>query len=123
VFYKNYKNISTTEDTKLLMERILKTRKTVKHYVIFNLVFMYISIIIGVFIEITNNPEVQALINGIDADGTKNVTIFYLIIVGVSILAMVLITALLLGFYYLIYGLLLKRLKANYKDLKELVTD
>jgi hypothetical protein len=105
------------------MERILKTRKTVKHYVIFNLVFMYISIIIGVFIEITNNPEVQALINGIDADGTKNVTIFYLIIVGVSILAMVLITALLLGFYYLIYGLLLKRLKANYKDLKELVTD
>jgi hypothetical protein len=36
---------------------------------------------------------------------------------------MVLITALLLGFYYLIYGLLLKRLKANYKDLKELVTD
>ena len=81
VFYKNYKNISTTEDTKLLMERILKTRKTVKHYVIFNLVFMYISIIIGVYIEITNNPEVQALINGIDADGTKNVTIFYLIIV------------------------------------------
>jgi hypothetical protein len=84
---------------------------------------MYISIIIGVYIEITNNPEVQALINGIDADGTKNLTIFYLIIVGVSILAMVLITALLLGFYYLIYGLLLKRLKANYKDLKELVTD
>jgi hypothetical protein len=123
VFYKNYKNISTTEDTKLLMERILKTRKTVKHYVIFNLVFMCISIVIGVYIEITNNPEVQALINGIEADGAKNVTIFYLIIVGVSILAIVLITALLLGFYYLIYGLLLKRLKANYKDLKELVTD
>ena len=123
VFYKNYKNISTTEDTKMLMERILKTRKTVRHYVIFNLVFVCISIVIGVYIEITNNPEVQTLINGIDADGTKNVTIFYLIIVGVSILAMVLITALLLGFYYLIYGLLLKRLKANYKDLKELVTD
>jgi hypothetical protein len=123
VFYKNYKNISTTEDTKLLMERILKTRKTVKHYVIFNLVFMYISIIIGVYIEITNNPEVQTLINGIEADGAKNVTIFYLIVVGISILAMVLITAVLLGFYYLIYGLLLKRLKANYKDLKELVTE
>jgi hypothetical protein len=123
VFYKNYKNISTTEDTKLLMERILKTRKTVRHYVIFNLIFMCISIVIGVYIEITNNPEVQALINGIEADGAKNVTIFYLIIVGVSILAIVLITALLLGFYYLIYGLLLKRLKANYNDLKELVTD
>ena len=123
VFYKNYKNISTTEDTKMLMERILKTRKTVKHYVIFNLVFVCISIVIGVYIEITNNPEVQTLINGIEADGAKNVTIFYLIVVGISILAMVLITAVLLGFYYLIYGLLLKRLKANYKDLKELTTD
>jgi hypothetical protein len=123
VFYKNYKNISTTEDTKLLMERILKTRKTVRHYVIFNLIFMCISIVIGVYIEITNNPEVQTLINGIEADGAKNVTIFYLIVVGISILAMALITAILLGFYYLIYGLLLKRLKANYKDLKELVTE
>mgnify|MGYP000005613102 FL=1 len=123
VFYKNYKNISTTEDTKMLMERILKTRKTVKHYVIFNLVFVCISIVIGVYIEITNNPEVKTLINGIEADGAKNVTIFYLIVVGISILAMVLITAVLLGFYYLIYGLLLKRLKANYKDLKELVTE
>lgn len=123
VFYKNYKNISTTEDTKMLMERILKTRKTVRHYVIFNLVFVCISIVIGVYIEITNNPEVQTLINGIEADGAKNVTIFYLIVVGISILAMALITAILLGFYYLIYGLLLKRLKANYKDLKELVTE
>jgi len=123
VFYKNYKNISTTEDTKMLMERILKTRKTVKHYVIFNLVFVCISIVIGVYIEITNNPEVKTLINGIEADGAKNVTIFYLIVVGISILAMALITAILLGFYYLIYGLLLKRLKANYKDLKELVTE
>jgi len=123
VFYKNYKNISTTEDTKMLMERILKTRKTVKHYVIFNLVFVCISIVIGVYIEITNNPEVKTLINGIEADGAKNVTIFYLIVVGISILAMALITAILLGFYYLIYGLLLKRLKANYNDLKELVTE
>jgi len=123
VFYKNYKNISTTEDTKMLMERILKTRKSVKHYVIFNLVFVCISIVIGLYIEITNNPEVQTLINGIEADGAKNVTIFYLIVVGISILAMALITAILLGFYYLIYGLLLKRLKANYKDLKELVTE
>ena len=123
VFYKNYKNISTTDDTKMLMERILKTRKTVKHYVIFNLVFVYVSIIIGVCLELTNNPEVQALVAGIETEGTKNVAIFYLIVVGLSILAMALITAVLLGFYYLIYGLLMNRLKANYKDLKELTTD
>jgi len=123
IFYKNYKNISATENTKTLMERILKTRKTVKHYVVFNLVFMCISIIIGVYIEMTNNPDVQNMLTRIQSEGEGNVTVFYLIVVGVSIIAMAIITAILLGFYYLIYGLLLKRLKSNYKDLKELETE
>ena len=43
IFYKNYKEISNTDSTKSLMQKILKTRKTVKHYVIFNLVFLFIS--------------------------------------------------------------------------------
>ena len=123
VFYKNYKSISATENTKLLMERILKTRKTVKQYVIFNLVFMCISIIVGVYIELTNNPEVLTTLSRINSSGEGNVTVFYLIVVGLSLVAMALITALLLGFYYVIYGLLMKRLKSNYKDLKELETE
>ena len=123
VFYKNYKSISATENTKLLMERILKTRKTVKQYVIFNLVFMCISIVVGVYIELTNNPEVLTTLSRIDSDGDGNITVFYLIIVGLSVVAMALVTALLLGFYYVIYGLLMKRLKSNYKDLKELETE
>jgi hypothetical protein len=123
VFYKNYKSITATENTKMLMERILKTRKTVKHYVIFNLVFMCISIVVGVYIELTNNPDVQNTLARIQSEGDGNTTVFYLIVIGVSIFAMVVITAILLGFYYLIYGLLLKRLKSNYKDLKELETD
>ena len=123
VFYKNYKSITATENTKMLMERILKTRKTVKHYVVFNLVFMCISIIVGVYIEMTNNPDVQNTLARIQSEGDGNTTVFYLIVIGLSIFAMVVITAILLGFYYLIYGLLLKRLKSNYKDLKELETD
>lgn len=123
VFYKNYKTISATDNTKMLMERILKTRRTVRHYVIFNLVFMYISIVIGVYIELTNNPEVQILLNRIESEGDGNITVFYLIVVGLSIVAMALVSAVLIGFYYLIYGLLLKRLKSNYKDLKELETE
>lgn len=123
VFYKNYKSISATENTKMLMERILKTRKTVKQYVIFNLIFMCISILVGVYIELTNNPEVLTTLSRIDSEGEGNVTVFYLIVVGLSLVAMVLITVFLLGFYYLIYGILLKRLKSNYKDLKELITE
>jgi len=123
IFYKNYKSISATENTKMLMERILKTRQTVKHYVIFNLVFMCISILVGVYIELTNNPEVQTLLSEIDSDGEGNITVFYLIVVGLSLVAMALVTAFLLGFYYLIYGILMKRLNSNYKDLKALVTE
>ena len=123
IFYKNYKSISATENTKMLMERILKTRKTVKQYVIFNLVFMCISIIVGVYIELTNNLEIQTLLSKIELEGDGNITVFYLIIIGVSVVAMAVVTAILSGFYYLIYGLLLKRLKSNYKDLKELVTE
>jgi len=88
--------------------------------VIFNLVFMCISIVIGVYIELTNNPEVQILLNRIESEGDGNITVFYLIVVGLSIVAMALVSAVLIGFYYLIYGLLLKRLKSNYKDLKEI---
>ena len=43
IFYKNYKEISNTDSTKSLMQKIINTRKTVKHYVIFNLVFLFIS--------------------------------------------------------------------------------
>ena len=123
VFYKNYKTISATDNTKMLMESILKTRRTVRHYVIFNLVFMCISIVIGVYIELTNNPEVQILLNRIESEGDGKITVFYLIVVGLSIVAMALVSAVLIGFYYLIYGLLLKRLKSNFKDLKELETE
>ena len=37
MFYKNYKRISTIDSTKTLMKKIIKTRKTVRNYVLFNL--------------------------------------------------------------------------------------
>ena len=67
------------------MEQILKTRKTVKQYVIFNLGFMCISIVLGVYIELTNNPEVQTMLTNIKSEGANNIYIFYLIVVGLSV--------------------------------------
>jgi hypothetical protein len=37
-----------------------------------------------------------------------------------TLLMMALLTAILLGFYYLIYGILLRKLKNNYKELKKI---
>ena len=120
LFYKNYRNISVTENTKVLMERILKTRKTVKQYVIYNITVMYLGIILGVIMELSSNPEMHILISDIKSKGENGIYIFYLIVAVLSLIAMALITMFFLGFYYLIYGLLLKRLKVNYKELKKL---
>ncbi|MFL2624269.1 MAG: hypothetical protein ACJ0P6_07220 [Flavobacteriaceae bacterium] len=118
MFYKNYKSISTIASSKGLMEQILKTRKTVKHYVIFNLLFLYISIVIGLFIEINNNPDVALLTSKFTASG--DYYIYYGIMLVITLLMMAFLTAILLGFYYLIYGILLKKLKNNYKELKKI---
>ena len=118
MFYKNYKSISTTASSKGLMEQILKTRKTVKYYVIFNLLFLYISIVIGLFIELNNNPDVALRTAEFTASG--DYYIFYGIMLATTLLMMALLTVLLLGFYYLIYGILLKKLKNNYKELKKI---
>ena len=118
LFYNNYRNIAVTENTKVLMEQILKTRKTVKQYVIYNLSMMVLSIPMGVMMELSNNTETQTLISDIESKGDNNLFIFYLIIIIFSIIAIVVVVAIFLGFYYLIYGLLLKRLKKNYKELK-----
>ena len=120
LFYKNYRNISVTENTKMLMERILKTRKTVKQYVIYNITVMYLGIILGVIMELSSNSEIQILISDIKSEGENDIYIFYLIVAVLSLIAMTLITILFLGFYYLIYGLLLKRLKKNHKELKKI---
>jgi hypothetical protein len=40
-----------------------------------------------------------------------------------TLVMMAILTALLLGFYYLVYGILLKKLKNNYKELKIIERD
>ena len=82
---------------------------------------MYLGIILGVIMELSSNSETQILISDIKSDSENGIYIFYLIVAVLSLIAMALITILFLGFYFLIYGLLLKRLKINYKELKKIV--
>lgn len=117
-FYKNYKKISSTDSVKLLMKNILNTRKTVKQYVLFNLVFIYISLVIGVWIEMDKNPDFQLITSKFTE--SNEYLVMYGIVALLTLLMMVALTGILLGFYYLVYGILLKRLKKNYKVLKEI---
>jgi hypothetical protein len=106
-FYQNYKRISAVESTKILMKKILKTRKTVRNYVLFNLGYMTLVMIVVTISSINMN---------LDHLNTKQI----LLIIISTLIATLLILGLLVLFYQLLYGILLKKLNRNYKELAKL---
>jgi len=117
-FFMNYRTISVTDNAKRLMENILKTRRTVKQYVAFNLIYLVVSAFLVLGIEINRDETMIATINKAAANG--ELFKFYAITIISVTLVLALIIGLFLVFYYLIYGLLLKRLNTNYRELKKL---
>ena len=65
----NYRTISATDNTKVLMENILKTRRTVKHYVAFNLISMAVSVFIVLGIRFNRDEEMISIIEKASANG------------------------------------------------------
>jgi len=57
LLYKSYKSISITDSAKNLMESILKTRKIIKYYVLYNLIAAGLSLIIGFYYALHNTPN------------------------------------------------------------------
>ncbi|MBU2938409.1 hypothetical protein KO494_02555 [Lacinutrix sp. C3R15] len=117
-FYMNYRNISATDNAKVLMENILKTRKTVKQYVGFNLIYLALSSFIVLAIQFNRDEEMLGYIEKASANG--ELLKFYAVTILITVAAIAILIAIILGFYYLIYGILLKRLNSNYKELKKL---
>ncbi|GAA3732418.1 hypothetical protein GCM10022422_13460 [Flavobacterium ginsengisoli] len=115
IFYKNYKTISTTIATKSLMSAILRTRKTVQYYVWYNLGMIVITAILSFFIAFVYNPDMEFLRNKLAMNGKAmfvTIGILFLVILGFF--------GLFWCFYRIIYGTLLRRLYANYKELKKI---
>jgi hypothetical protein len=118
IFYKNYQSIQVTDNTKMLMQNILNTRKTVRYFVYYNLgMFVLVSIAIDSYFYSRSHQlyEIMDFANkGIPEEGFATNFIISQIIVGV------LVIGLLIVFYWLVYGILLKRLNRNYKELKKM---
>lgn len=115
LFYKHYKEITTTSSVKKLMETILTARKTVRNYIIFNLVAG------AVFLLTVYSFVLKEILRNISIEQHKELT------TGVYIGAfagVIFITAVIIGgfwlIYRLIYGFLLKRLKKNYHELEKI---
>ncbi|HLV14882.1 MAG TPA: hypothetical protein VKY41_06860 [Xanthomarina sp.] len=117
-FYMNYKIISATDSAKILMENILKTRRTVKQYVGFNLIYLAVSSFIVLAIKFNRDKEVISMIDSASSNG--EIFKIYAITIIATCLILAVAIGVILGFYYLIYGILLKRLNKNYRELKRL---
>ena len=113
LLFKSYKAISATDSAKKLMESILKTRKVIKYYVIYNLVMAVISMVIGMYFAISHNPKLS---HTVEDFSNKQLMAFF----GIILLVTGVFVGLIWLFYKLLYGFLLKRLNQNYKELKKL---
>jgi hypothetical protein len=107
VFYKNYKSISVLDSSKTLLKQILKTRKIVNIYILWNIVIGSYFGIIGA-------------IDGFKDMGTKSVKIEGSKLILIIFITILIVIPLIWGFYRLLYGKLLNRLKKNLNDLKKI---
>ncbi|NJB34988.1 hypothetical protein [Croceivirga sp. JEA036] len=117
-FYLNYKQINNTDSAKALMQKILKTRKTVVNYVWAS---MSIAMLSGIIISLEMffyEPEFKSIQENIAA--RDNPILIYVLMAVLIVVCLILLGGALWLFYRLIYGILLKRLLINYKELKKL---
>ena len=119
-FYRRYREISVLASAKNLMRQIIKTRKTVKYYIIFclsmGLVF-FALFIFGIYLD----DDILLSLDGI-AEKSKEIPLEKIKTTAIWVLSIgaIVFTAVAAGIYFLLYGLLLRKLKRNYKELKQL---
>lgn len=119
LFYKNYKTINAIDTIKQLMISILKTRKTVQYYVWYNLAMVFFSFILVFSFQFMYDPKINELLDSFSQNGGNSNTFYFFIFVIYFVVAIVFVGLIWL-FYRLLYGILLKRLYNNYKELKKI---
>ena len=118
LFYKNYKTINTTDTVKKLMRTILKTRKTVQNYVWYNLIMTFLSMVLVVIFQLKYDTNIEKVFKNVSS--TMDSNLFYLIVTFFYIIVILVVIGFIWLFYRLIYGILMKRLNNNYKELKKI---
>ncbi|NER14087.1 hypothetical protein GWK08_11595 [Leptobacterium flavescens] len=116
-FYMNYREISVIDNTKTLMNNIFRTRKTVRRYIAIalGLTAIYGSILSVSMLKSEN--FMNAIRDELNQDLTSSQ---WIIIIILSIIIVMISTLVIWLIYQLIYGILLRRLRKNYKELQKM---
>jgi len=114
-FFRNYQTINTTSSVKELLNNIIKTRKTVKQFVLINLSLIAVMIIFASYYTLTmpmgvNNEIAYPLTTIKD----------YLILALVILIFTTIVIGACLFIYFLLYGILMRKLNKNHNELKQL---
>lgn len=117
-FWRNYKNISADQPTRTLMKNILKTRRTMKWYIWFNLAYVMVFGVIAAIMVLFNDPAFSELLQS--AQFQEHKFSFMAKYISIMVFFFAVFCAVMYGIYSLIYGILLKRLKRNYQELKKM---
>lgn len=117
-FYLMYKKVSTTDNTKQLMTNILKARKTVQNYILFNLVAFAVGFIpfFCYVLKISADKVSLETTGKIAQISTRGYILTFLLILVITGI----LTAVFWFVYKLLYGFLLKKLKRNFEELKKI---
>jgi len=117
-FYRNFKSIQVTDNTKMLMMNILKTRSTVKYFVYYNVGIFILSSIVVDFYFYSNSGQLFEIMDfasqGMSQESFASIFIISQIVVGIIVLGLLIL------FYWLVYGFLLRKLNRNYIELKKM---
>jgi hypothetical protein len=109
-FYQNYKKIKIEENLKKLIIKIIQFKKTVNAFILINIILLiaFTSIFTVFVFYILNNQNIKV--------NNSNLTGFIIGIVISTAFAVLLIWL----YYRLVYGIIMKKLDRNLKQLKEI---
>ncbi len=116
-FYQNYRKISVTDSAGELMKKIIRTRKTVMQYVWFNVGLFALTMVVVLLEVLVFDPPKELM----ERISTADSALLAWLLVGIFFAVSIAFFGLLFWlFYRLIYGIFLKRLNDNYRELKRL---
>lgn len=116
-FYKNYRKISATDNAAELMKNILRTKKTVKYYIGYILISTALVALIHTYFMMDYHTS-STVVD--DMEKYSFTPLQWLMFAGIMIGGLAIFLGLIWLFYRVVYGILLRRLNRNYKELKKL---
>ena len=118
IFYQNYRQITVTDSASKLMKSILKVKRTVTQYVWFNIGIFTISFLMLLYGSLKYGQESEKILSAAAKSG--NEALFWVTFGAICLAIIGVILVFIWLFYRIVYGILLKRLRENYWELKKL---